>query len=53
MIVLTYFFVGPDESELHSSKKGPVICQDEKPSPSEKRHLKGILKSKVHSIQDQ
>ena len=37
-------FLGPSESELHSSKKGPVICQDEKPSPSEKRHLKGILK---------
>ena len=39
------FFVGPSESELHSSKKCPVICQDEKPSPSEKRYLKGILKS--------
>ncbi|CAH3157695.1 unnamed protein product, partial [Porites evermanni] len=35
---------GPSESELHSSKKGPVICQDEKPSPSEKRHLKGVAK---------
>ena len=45
MILLTYFFGGPSESELHSSKKGPVICQDEKPSPSEKHHLKGILKS--------
>ena len=45
MIVLTYFFVGPSESELHSSKKGPVICRDEKPSSSEKRHLKGIRES--------
>ena len=41
-------FVGPTADEQNLSMKASVICQDEKPSPSEKRLHKGTLESLKH-----
>ena len=38
-------FVGPSVDEQNLSKKAAVICQDEKPSSSEKHFHKGTLES--------
>ena len=40
-----YSFLGANADEQNLSKKVAVICQDEKPSPSEKRLHKGTLES--------
>ena len=38
-------FVGPNADEQNFSRKAAVICQDEKPSSSEKHLHKGTLES--------
>ena len=40
-----FFYVGPSADEQNLSKKATVICQDEKPSPTEKHLYKGTLES--------
>ena len=41
-------FAGPTADEQNLSKKAAVICEDEKPSSSEKRLHKGTLESLKH-----
>ena len=40
---LVFFCVGPSADEQNLCKKATVICQDEKPSPTEKHLYKGTL----------
>ena len=44
-LLISTFFVGPSADEQNLSKKATVICQDEKPSPTEKHIYKGTLES--------
>lgn len=42
---VTNFFLVPNADEQQLSEKASAICEDEKPSSSEKRLRKGILES--------